>query len=292
MLDKNFDVEEELHRGPKRDRSCTDVLFCLGFVLFWGLCLFMTFSLLSTAEFSKIARPYDSDKIACGFNANKDYPLLYFGRIKGTKVGEHTMKRRICVKECPTKEGKLQNCRLTQFWKEKYSVKSCDELRAYETYLLWDRFCLPYDQAFLNKINKSFNGIDIQKVIEDVDKVKFLILASIFASFVFCFVYSFFLEHCTWLIVIISFIAFYAGCIYISIFSWNRYKKLREIAAEDDDPSTKADESGKFFKWIAYIMWATIAVISLIICCLFSRIKLAVEVIMVITIINASKGRS
>ena len=288
--DNSPQVDEDLYRGPKRDRSCTDILFCLAFVIFWGLTVFLTISQFTTGDFSRIARPYDSDGIACGYGENQELPYLYFGRLK-TSLKSKIMERRLCIKECPKTEGDLKNCRLTKFWKEEQGLTTCAEIRRYETFTLWDRFCLPKDTEFLRRISKTFNGLDLQKVMEDVDKVKHLIVASIFASFLFCFVYSFFLEHCTWVIVIISFISFYAGCIYISVYSWRRYRALRKQAAEDDDPSTKSEEVGKFFKWIAYILWIVLAVISFLVCCLFTRIKLAVEVIMVSSFFIEGCGR-
>lgn len=54
-------VEDELKDGPKRSRSCTDILCCLIFAAFWGLSTFIFIQSLRTGDVSKIAKPYDAD---------------------------------------------------------------------------------------------------------------------------------------------------------------------------------------------------------------------------------------
>lgn len=63
MLDHRteVDVDEECRFGPKRDRKCTDVAFCVLFVVFSLTTIGLTNKALRQADFSVIARPFDID---------------------------------------------------------------------------------------------------------------------------------------------------------------------------------------------------------------------------------------
>jgi len=54
-------LQDDLKDGPTRTRSCTDILCCLVFVLFWSVSLFIFSQTFKNGDVTKIARPFDAD---------------------------------------------------------------------------------------------------------------------------------------------------------------------------------------------------------------------------------------
>lgn len=59
----NAEVNDELRQGPVSDRSCTDIICCLGFVAFIVLAVAVNVQSFAKGDVSKVARPYDVDGI-------------------------------------------------------------------------------------------------------------------------------------------------------------------------------------------------------------------------------------
>lgn len=105
-------VDDRLENGPVEERSCTDILCCLIFIIFWvalvgiGLTSFAD----GASKIKNIAALYDSDGMGCGLSGTAtnvstntsvtfdytDYPYLYYPRPIPNNIGD-----RICVKTCP-----------------------------------------------------------------------------------------------------------------------------------------------------------------------------------------------
>ena len=54
-------VDDDIRYGPKRDRHCTDVLFCIVFIVFSVVNLYVVVHSFKIGDMTKIARPYDYD---------------------------------------------------------------------------------------------------------------------------------------------------------------------------------------------------------------------------------------
>jgi hypothetical protein len=63
MADSNEDLnlQEDLKDGPTRNRSCTDILCCLLFLVFWAVSIFIFTETFKNGDVTKIARPFDAD---------------------------------------------------------------------------------------------------------------------------------------------------------------------------------------------------------------------------------------
>jgi len=48
--------------GPTTDRKCTDVAFCLVFLLFWGATGFVTVTSRAKGDMTRVMRPFDGSK--------------------------------------------------------------------------------------------------------------------------------------------------------------------------------------------------------------------------------------
>lgn len=106
---------DELKEGPVANRSCTDILFCLLFIVFlagfggvhwYGLQRGDPYLLLTT---------WDYDGYGCGYNeSTKLYPYLYYPVVDVQAVSPSAAPadaaRQIlsfgtCVQECPTSDN-------------------------------------------------------------------------------------------------------------------------------------------------------------------------------------------
>lgn len=210
---------------------------------------------------------------ACGYNLNdkdlSDFKFLFFNN---PRFGQAILSRTVCVKSCPTDLNQPLDCFPTG------NVTSCDLLKSYDTTVFADGFCLPTEKEVLAKIASLFSGLNIESCVESIYMNRYIILGSVVFAFMLSYFFSFFLQHCTWCVVIISMVGVYALGIYISIASWSRYRSLKS------EPSTSESESevlsnANFYKWVAIALWGALSLLLLITVCLFSRIKLAVNVI-------------
>lgn len=138
-------------------------------------------------------------------------------------------------------------------------------------------FCLPSDKEMLAKISSLFTGINLESCVEAISVNRYMILGSVFLAFVLSYFFSFFLQYCTWCVVIVSMLGAYGLGGYISFAAWSKYKSLK-----NDSEATEGQglSNANFYKWIAVGLWCGLTLLLIITVCLFSRIKLAVGVIM------------
>lgn len=54
-------LSSDLRYGPKRDRSCTDIICCMIFIAFLAFSVFLVADSSFKGDMSKIARPFDAD---------------------------------------------------------------------------------------------------------------------------------------------------------------------------------------------------------------------------------------
>jgi len=280
MGEEQVDVPDELREGPVRERSCTDIACLLLFAAFWGLCLFFLFRGIKTGDMSKIARPFDSDGNACGYvnaNSGKDlsaFPYLYFNiGIVGTKPA---IASTVCVKECPTDPSQPVYCSPNS------KVKDCSDLvPPYAGWTFLKGFCIPNKQEFIDVIGALFTGFNIESILEAVYLNRMMFVYALGIAFLLSYLYSVFLQFCTWLVVVLTLVGIYVVGIYVSIVSWKRYNSLlAEPAADNTSSSDQISSDAKIYKWLAILIWITLSVLLIAIFLLFDRIKLAVNVIM------------
>ena len=101
-------------KGLKWDRSCTDVICCLVFMVFIVATIGLSFIALTTGDPSIIMTPYDSSGNECGKKSQgvdkrdfTDYKYKLFTDMKPQPGGFNGGKlptsffNAVCVKECP-----------------------------------------------------------------------------------------------------------------------------------------------------------------------------------------------
>lgn len=64
---------------PDAERSCTDIICLVIFVVFSAGMFGIAVTALKLGDPKRLAQPYDPDNRACGVDAGvEDYPLIYF----------------------------------------------------------------------------------------------------------------------------------------------------------------------------------------------------------------------
>ena len=145
---------------------------------------------------------------------------------------------------------------------------------------MFDRFCIPTQSTLLTKISEKFSGLQIETFIESIGNTKKLILYSVAFAFVYAYLFSFFLEYCAALVVLITMIGFYVGMAFLTYLTrvkYNHYKAIVEKNLQDA-------ESRKKMKFFNVLFWVCVGLITVTLCfvlCFWNRIVLAIKVIKV-----------
>mmetsp|Transcript_14788 Transcript_14788/g.25159 ORF Transcript_14788/g.25159 Transcript_14788/m.25159 type:complete len:161 (+) Transcript_14788:50-532(+) len=123
-------------KGIEWERSCTDVICCLIFVVFLGSMVAVTGLAISEGDPVKIMTPFDSDGNKCGQPDQNgvdftDFPYKHFTSL--ISQGNNIFNA-VCVEKCPLKD-EVPNCITND------DVDSCPEAQ-YDTELLFS-YCMP-----------------------------------------------------------------------------------------------------------------------------------------------------
>lgn len=109
------------------------------------------------------------------------------------------------------------------------------------------------------------------------------ILASIAIAFLIAYLYSWFMEKCTGVLVTIVIAGFFAILVFLTISSkqnWNEQKIILENTdPSDKDTYEKVEKMVKIFTILYYTLLAISILFACAICCLIPRILLAIKII-------------
>ena len=106
--------KDKFGKGPIQNRSCTDVICCLVFIVaIVGFGAATAYG-LSAGDPKKLLIGWDSDGNGCGYSeATKDYPVLFWAEPPGTEMVEAVktfdyekvlklLNTGVCVRDCPS----------------------------------------------------------------------------------------------------------------------------------------------------------------------------------------------
>jgi len=137
--------------GPLSDenRKCRDVLCCLFFIIFLGVCVFVAVIGFKNGDPDLILYPYDEDGKECGREDKEDYKYLYFynsiENLKNWKIKE--VINGFCVSNCPTVDLKEDEERIYLNCSATKNNPDCNVTKKnyYTSKSFINRFCIPYD---------------------------------------------------------------------------------------------------------------------------------------------------
>jgi len=108
IVDNDDEAHDKLRapadfNGPVEDRHCTDLLWLILLVLCWVGMTAVGAHAVANGDYRLVLYPLDYDGNVCGVDYNNrdmtEYPYLYYTNAVGG----------VCVKECPSLEGKTQD---------------------------------------------------------------------------------------------------------------------------------------------------------------------------------------
>jgi hypothetical protein len=105
-------MPEELNNGTIENRGCTDILFCILFILFIGGCVVIAAFGFTKGNPNLLIYPYDEDGYQCGYKKGEQFPYLYFyNSVDNVKDFNTTgIAQGVCVKDCPEVYKETLDC--------------------------------------------------------------------------------------------------------------------------------------------------------------------------------------
>jgi choline transporter-like protein 2/4/5 len=179
--------------GPLKNRSCTDIICLLLFLIFIGCWAGIAIYAFTSGDPYTLLVPRDSAGSRCGLDHNvKDKPYLFFFDL--TKCFGPTVPftgcptTQVCVKECPSEYFYFPN-QEEEFRKLicSYDVTPTDKIEAKdavekkkcaEWYLksqLFEKRCIPIlNDEVVNNITSTVNDMNPEKLLSSVKNIKAL----------------------------------------------------------------------------------------------------------------------
>jgi len=148
-------------------------------------------------------------------------------------------------------------------------------LTSYTAHSVFERFCVPAKATDFALISKVFSKYSIENHIESISASKYLILISVGIALLISFVFSYLLEKCAGVVVTLALVGFYAAAGYLSYISWKGMNENKDFGENDALKRSKY----KLYRGLLGFLAISIAILSCMICCFWSRLILAVKVI-------------
>lgn len=308
---------EDGFEGPVRpfdNRGCTDILCCIFFILFWIGFVIVTITGFTTGNPELIGRGYDVSGKICGIDEGyEDFPLLYFPVPRSG-----SFDKGLCVSECPPVDpqfpdgqqidsnyeldckepvdnSEYDNCA----WSSTNIATIAQRLRddtdsqlfganfGYPTSSFLSRYCLPSavldSGVFGDATSQVMNNDRVQEWMSDLRTTWGIILATVGIAFVLGFVYMYFLKFCAGIMIWVSIIGIFAVCCVFGALYYTGADSTSDLAnaysSSSDDDTSSVDDSSTSQKALGIFLWAIAAIILIMVCCLYTRIKLAIAII-------------
>lgn len=104
-------VDKELENGPVDNRSCTDILCCIFFLVAIGLMYVLFTVAMIEGKPEYLPAVYDANKRPCGLTPDtKDYKYAYFTNPMADEGDESWYLSVLCLKKCPTNTTVVMEC--------------------------------------------------------------------------------------------------------------------------------------------------------------------------------------
>lgn len=257
-------VDSQGRLGPRRSRSCTDVICALLFIAY--MVTMIVFSIMGYVKgnIENVGQPFDSQGNPCGEAAAANYPYVYFTQPSVSGYADHS----VCVASCPRSDSSA-NFTLECF--PNRNVPDCAKAPLMTTLPLFKRVCVPLDANLSSIVTSKINSTNYQNVISDVRRAWPILLAVAGISIVVCLIYFYLIQLCATCMIFTLLILGIVSVAGLGVWLWMRQIALQQI---NGDPSTISH-----YKTVAIILWVAAGIAALLSCFLFSRIRLAAQII-------------
>ena len=247
---------------PVKDRSCTDCLMAMIFLLSLILVAGTGVYGVLKGNPSNIVQPYDSSSNACGRDKAKAYPYLYLTTANPATWG----KKNVCVKECPQQDGVKLDCLPNK------EVTACSQIKAINTFFFANRYCIPQSDFVSDKSMAAFKALKYEKLYADATNSWRVLLISAGIAIIISFMYVLLLEFCGAVILYLVMLGFLVAMTFLGWYFYSSSKMIGEGKAQNSDDSN-------LYLYLAYGVWGIEAVFLCCMICLCSQIDLATDIV-------------
>src|SRR3990167_4691123 len=247
---------------PTPNRSCTDVLCCLIFLVFWGLSAYAAIYGFNNGNLENIAQPFDTSGTKCGELNAKAFPKLFFMKPTSMNLASRAT---VCVERCPSSSEDKVKCYPNK------NVTDCNSISFYNTTVFND-FCIPGAGEKLAAIADKMIDIASETAGRDMLRAWQIYLISLTVAFLLALLYCLLLSCCAGVVVTFLIIGLLGGLIALGFFFKQQYDSM-----VTGDAVTEENPTPYFYAY--WICWALAVLLTFIVCCMWSRIMLAVSVI-------------
>lgn len=159
--------------GPIKNRSCTDIICCIIFILFIAGYMIVGILAWLYGDPRQVIYPRNSTGSYCGFGPNEDKPfVLYFDILKcitGTNImaaalnGLQCPTTQVCVSQCPTSYKEWITCRTASCFDQNLCVPSINltTTNASVQTILQREYCPMYTIPSAPFLNRCFINLNI-----------------------------------------------------------------------------------------------------------------------------------
>lgn len=108
--------------------------------------------------------------------------------------------------------------------------------------------------------------------VKDIKDAWPIYIIMFFLTLIICTLFYYLVEHCTTIMIFLMIGGSIIGLALFGVHNWMKYKSILE-------ESTLKEEEANEFKIIAIVCWVLAGIFLILVCCLFSSIKLAAKLI-------------
>lgn len=153
------------------------------------------------------------------------------------------------------------------------------------------RFCVPdvdklpdsFDSNAYDNLIGEFGLDDVQEIGEDLMEAQDAFIFAFFSCILVMIVYGLMIYYLTGVLVWVSIVGTGVGvlCLSLLLNQWvqESYAPNSRIAVEGATDNGNTSFTAKFFQWSVYGLWLLVAVYAICICCLFSNIRISIQIL-------------
>lgn len=288
-------------KGPVTNRSCTDVICCIIFIIFILGFVVVSYFAFSRGDYKLLLYPMDTQKQLCGYGDLKDKPnLLFFDITRCATPAIFLMgcpTTQVCVKDCPSQSG------VTPALTKPY----CTPEGKCPLYVLKSKpfvgRCVPdiasLFGASVSAVQSAVNVSEVKtaskfitkvleakayadKIISDVVVSWWIILIGLIVTMVVSLIWIVLMRWVAgvmvWLGIIAFLVLFGAGC-GISVWKYLQVKDSTKEVSVGFNPLVFKFSEAKLFLTLCIICSILFVIFLLVLIALFSRIRIAIALI-------------
>ncbi|KAM3134855.1 hypothetical protein pb186bvf_013024 [Paramecium bursaria] len=296
-------IDERLLNGPINERSCTDIICFLLFILSVAALAYISIQGYSKGKPDRLLALYDPNGSACGIDY-PNFPYLYWALPYGQYYNRTT-----CVQFCPNYTTSQQapvtltcqtnklvtSCLSKCLQSSDLSVSNLESETNLSTFVcifnstqMFNRFCYPtyFVDQLSSRVNfQSVLSLDtVSTYVSDLQTTAYAIYASFGVAFLLGLIYLYMTRILAGILVWLSIILYFIG---MGFGAYWCYKQDQYYTSIKDDKTnsytteqqTNASNNQLTFQYLTYVMYALIVLSMIALGCIFRKLQLAVAVI-------------